>query len=890
MRWLHDLLGIWHRLTGLAGRRRRAREIEDEIAFHLAMRQAEREGAGETTNAARLAARRAFGNVAALKEQTQDMWKFPSLESVLQDVKFALRTLRRSPGFSAVAVLILAIGIGANTAIFSLIDATLLRGLPYPEADRLMVLIGNVQRGTVERRGNSFPDHADWRAKSTRFEDMAASTTMFVTLSGEEPERVQGEAVSAPYFSLLGVSPALGRTFREDEDQVPNRDLVVVLSDALWKRRFGANPAIVNSTIQLGPRTFTVLGVMPQGFTGVSDQAQLWLPFVLSGTPLDQRGTRGFQTLARLKPGVSIQEAQAELDVISRQLEQAYPVSNEKRGVEVSPLSVETFGQLRPVVITLMASVVVVLLIACANVANLMIGRSEARQREIAIRAALGAGQPRLLRQLITESCVLTLTAAVAGIAVAKFGAQALLAASPVTFPTFVQPQLNLSLLAFTVGVSVVAGVLLGLAPAMHARVARLTEALRDSARGSTGVRAQRLRSALVVAEIALAIVLLVGASLMIRSVQKLAAIDAGFDPADLLTVNVSIPRQPAPPVPSGAPAGPPPFVVSGQDILARVSAVPGVASVSLASDLPLTNSASAVFYSAEGHATSGAQTMPRAYVHRVTPNFFDTLRMPFKSGRTFEIGEMSPSSTAVIVSQQVVTRFWPNEDPIGKRIKIGSVDSPNPWLTIVGVVGEVKYRGLPQNPTADPDLYFPALDRSPQPLAIRTAVDPGSVASSVRAAVRSLHPALVVFGAATMDELVAQQTSASRFTSWVLSFFAIAALLLSLIGVYGVMAYLVTQRRREFGIRLALGATRTELLAVVLRQGVRLIAVGVVIGAVVSLGLTRVLGNLLYQVTLADISSGVAVLMLVIVGVLACIVPALRATRVDPVNALRAD
>ena len=281
---------------------------------------------------------------------------------------------------------------------------------------------------------------------------------------------------------------------------------------------------------------------------------------------------------------------------------------------------------------------------------------------------------------------------------------------------------------------------------------------------------------------------------------------------------------------------------------------------------------------------------MPRAYVHRVTPNFFDTLRIPVTSGRTFEIGEMSASSTAVIVSQQVTTRFWPNEDPIGKRIKLGALDSQNPWLTIVGVVGEVKYRGLPQNPTADPDLYFPALNRSPQPLAIRTAVEPGAVAASVRAAVRELHPALVVFGAAPMDDLVAQQTSASRFTSWVLSLFAIAALLLSLIGVYGVMAYLVTQRTREFGIRLALGATRTELVTVVLRQGARLIAIGVVIGAVASLGLTRLLGNLLFQVSLADVSSGMAVLMLMIVAVLACAVPAVRATRVDPVNALRAD
>ena len=890
MKWRHDLISVWRRLLNVAGRSRRAREVEDEIAFHLAMRQEEQRRAGTSAEAARLAAQRRFGNVTALQEQTTEMWTFPSFESFVRDVRYAFRTLRKSRGFTVVAVLVLAIGIGANTAMFSLVDAMLLRGLPYPDPDRLVLLIGNVQRAAVERRGNSYPDHLDWRTKSTRFVDMAAYNTTTMTLMDfEEPERITVEAVSAPYFAVLGVAPAYGRTFRPEEDAVAGRDAVVVLSDGLWRRRFGADPSIVNRTIQSAGRTYTVIGIMPPGFTGISDSAQLWIPFVLSGVPLDNRGNRGFQTIARLKPGVTIAEARAELDVISKQLETAYPRTNEKRGVEVSPLSVETFGQLQPVVVTLMMAVGFVLLIACANVANLLIGRSETRQREIALRTALGAGRSRLLRLLITESCVLTMTGAAAGVALAKVSVEALTAASPVTFPSFVQPGINLTVLAFTIAVAGACGVLLGLAPAMHVRWMTLSETLKENSRGSTGIRSQRLRATLVVAEVALAIVLLIGAGLMIRSVQKLTAIDPGFTPDSLLSLNASIPRLPAPtPAPGAPPAAPPPLVVSTDVLLGQIRAVPGVAAASLVSDLPLGGGSSAVFYSAEGDTTSGAQTMPRAYVHRITPEFFDTMEMPLKAGRTFHPSEATPDSPAVVVSEGVTRRFWPNQDPIGKRIKIGAVDAPNPWLTIVGVVGDVKYRGLPENPTADPDLYFPALDRTVQGVLIRTSVEPSSVSGAVRAAIRRAHPGIVIYNLSTMADRVKAQTAASTFTTWILGLFAATALVLSVVGIYGVMSFLVAQRTREFGIRLALGATRRELVGVVLKQGTRLIAVGAGIGVVGSLGLSKLLGGLLYGVTPVDVASAMAILVLVVVAVLACAVPAARATRVDPVIALR--
>ena len=893
MKRLHDAISWGNRLLTLLRRGRRARDIDDEIAFHLAMRQAEHERDGLAPEIARRTAARQFGNITALKEQTRNMWTFPSFESFVQDLRYALRTLRRAPAFTLVAVLVLAIGIGATTGMFSLVDAMLVRGLPYPQADRLVVLIGNVERAAgVERRGNSYPDHVDWRARATSFDEMAAYTTLNTTLQGvDEPEPIPSEAVSPPYFKLLGVSPTHGRVFRPEEDAVPNRDAVVILGDGLWRRRFGADPSIVGRTIQLATRTFTVVGIMPAGFTGVSDTAQLWIPFAMSGTPLDNRGSRGFQTLARLKAGATLAEARTELDTISRQLAAAYPQTNDKRGVEVSPLADYVLQQLRPIVVALMAAVTLVLLIACANIAGLLIGRSDARQREIAVRTALGAGPGRLLRQLVTESCVLALLGALAGMAVAQISLPSLIAASPVAFPTFVPPQLSLRVLAFGIVIALLSGIILGLAPMMHTRLPRLGDALKTSSRGgSIGMRSQRLRSGLVIVEVALAVVLLAGAGLMIRSIQKLAAIDPGFEAANVLVLNATIPRQTAPPaLPGAAAAAPAPFVTSHADLLDRVRAVPGVEAVSLASDTPF-GGASAIFYSAEGDATVAAETLPRAYIHRVTPEFFATLRIRLEAGRTFLPSEERPDSPAVIVSHNVTRRFWPNQDPIGKRIKVGAPGSQNPWMTIVGVVDEVKYRGLPENPTRDPDLYLPYLDRASQGVLVRTRVEPSSVASAVRAAIRDGNASIGTFNARTLADLVAQQSSASRFTSWLLSVFAATALVLSVVGLYGIMSYLVAQRTREFGIRLALGASRAEIVRRVMRDGTWRVAIGAAVGLAATTGLARLLAGLVYGVGTFDISSLLAVATLVVVAIVACGIPAVRATRVDPAIALRSE
>ncbi len=823
---------------------------------------------------------------------------FSSIESLRHDIRYALRTLRKSPGFTFVAVFALAVGIGGNTAIFSVMDAVRLRAVPYEHPDRLIILWGNVMRTKVERRGASYPDYRDWKSQATTFEGMAAFDGASAILAlGDEPERITVEIVSPQYFSLLGVNATHGRTFLDEEDGAANTN-AFLLSDSLWKRRFGGDPQVIGRAVRVDARSFTIVGVMPPGFKGLTDQAEGWAPFVTaSGGPaaVDERGSRGFQVLGRLKPGVTVAQAQTDLDAISRRLEAAYPDTNSKRGVEVSPLDVELFGQLRPALRTLMAAVAFVLLIACANVANLLIARSEGRQREIALRTALGAGWGRLLRQLVTEGCVLTMLGAVAGILLAQAAMRALVATSPVTFPSFVEPEINARVMIFTVAVSLAGGVLLGLAPAVHARVTRLAEALKDSSRTSDGRRATRMRSALVVAEVSLAVVLLVGAGLMIRTVRNLVTLNPGFDASSVLSLRISIPRAAAPAVPNAAATGgaqrpqPPPLVASARLVLDRVKAIPGVAAASLVNDVPLSGGGNAIFFTAEGQPPVDAQNVPRAYVHRVTPDFFATMRVPLKAGRSFNQDEIAPDSTAVVVSERVVTRFWPGQDPIGKRIKPGTLTNPSPWLSIVGVVGEMKYRGLPDNPTPDPDLYFPFIDRAQQvALVVRTAVPPASLAPSVRAAIRGVDSTITIFDVTPLLELVGQQTAQSRFTMWLMGIFAACALMLAVVGIYGVMSYLVTQRTREIGIRLALGAGGSDILRLVVGNGARMIGAGIAIGVVAALALQRLISSLLFGVTAADAASLFAVALLGGVALVACYLPALRATRVSPLNALR--
>jgi predicted permease len=818
------------------------------------------------------------------------------VDSVRMDVRLAIRSLRRSPGFAVVAILALAVGIGGNTAIFSVIDATRTQAIPYNEAHRLVYLIGTARRTVVERRGASYPDFVDWRAQATRFEDLAAFDSQLMTLAGtDESERIATEFVSASYFPLLGARPALGRAFDIGDDDVSRPSRVIVLSDGLWRRRFGADPLVVGRSVTLNGQPFTVLGVMAPGFTGVTDEAQLWIPFAQYAPPqgMRERGNRGFTVLGRLKPGVTHADAQAEMNAIASRLEREYPGTNEGRGVEVSPLATEVYGTLRLALQVLMGAIAFVLVIACANVANLLIARSEVSRREIALRVAIGAGRGRLLQQLVTESCVLTLLGAVASIPLAQTTINLLVTQSPVTFPSILTPALDGRMAVFTAAVALICGLCVGVAPWWQLRFADLARRLRESSRSSTGPASQRLRNSLVVAEVALAVVLFVGGGLMIQSVRQLSAIEPGFASGSLLTVHVSVPRASTPPAAERLSANrtPAPPVATGRELLDGIASVPGVVSVGLGTDVPLDGNAGANFYSIEGQGPFTAQNRPRAWVHRVSPEFFGALRIPFVAGRTFLDNELTPTPTAVVVSARVASRFWPDQDPIGKRLTFGAVDANTQWMTVVGVVREVRYRTLRQSANTDPDIYLPFADRNAQiALAIRTSVPPSSVVASVRAAIRGVDASIAVYDVESMEDRVYDQSSRERFVAWVMSVFAGIALCLCTLGIYGVMSYVVTQRTREIGIRLALGAQPRDVLKKITGSGARLMVAGMAIGGVAALALRRVIGASITDVPLNDPAAGIALVLFAVVGLAACLVPGVRATRVDPISSLRGD
>jgi predicted permease len=883
------------RCRALLHRRRLERDLEEELQFHLAARSDRYRQSGIAPAEAAQEARRNFGNPTLWKETCRDMWTFYWIEMLGQDLRYAVRTLWKSPGFTVVAALTLALGIGANTAIFSVVNAVILRPLPYSEPSRLVELWGNVKRAKVERRGTSFPDFADWRDQSRSFEAMALFTDSTVTLTGvDEPERLTGEYVAQPYFGMLGVSASVGRIFRPEEDQVFQRDAVVVLSDGLWRRRFGGDPSLVGRTIQLNGQDFKVLGVMPPWFRGITDEADLWVPLHMAGTAQDfaERGNRGPAVLGRLLPGVPLARAQSEMDGISKRLEAAYPGTNEGRGVELSPLDRELFGDLRKPLMVLLIAVGVVLMIACTNVANLLLARSEARQREIALRIALGAGRGRVLHQLTTESFVLVLVGAGAGILLARWGVKALMTASPVTFPSFIHPGLDPQVTVFTVLITCIAGLALGIAPAVHVRAGNLYDAFKQASSHAADSRAgSRFRNLLVVAEVALAMLLLVGAGLLIRSMQQLAAIHPGYDPGHVLTVRVSLPRL-GPPAAGNAPQTARPdarTVATAREVLRRVSRIPSVESAGAGSDVPLSGG-SAFFYTAEGQPPVNATNQPRAYVHRTSPDFFQTLRIRFTAGRTFTEAETQGNSNVAVVGENLAKRFWPGQDPIGTRIKAGRPESTDPWMTIVGVVNEMKYRGLPENPTPDPDVFLPFSERQRTfTLLVRTPLDPAVLAPSVRRVLRETDPTTVVFNVSTMQEFMARETARSRFTGWLMAIFAGAALLLAMIGIYGVMSYAVSRRTQEIGIRVALGAARGDVLRLVVGRGMGLIAIGLALGAAASLALTRLIGSLLYGVTSTDtLTFAAAALVLAAVALMACLLPASRASRIAPASALR--
>jgi len=812
---------------------------------------------------------------------------------LLDDIRYAARTLRKSPSFTAVAVLTLALGIGANTAIWSLVHAVLLSPLPFPGADRVVKLSETVRREGLERRSASYPDFLDWRREARSFSRIAAwSNTTFTLTGGEEPERVEGEMVSASYFPLLGARAVRGRTFRPEEDTTPGAHPVAMIGHDFWQRHFAGRPGAVGSHLLLNGHDFTVVGVLPAGFRGLDDDTDVFIPMAMMGMSVpasyaDRRGSRWLDVVARLAPGVTVEGAQAELDGLTARLARAYPDSNQDYGGLVLPLREEIVGGFRPVLLVLLGAVGFVLLIACANVANLMLARAAARQRETAIRAALGAGRGRLVRQLLTESLLLALAGGLLGLLVAVWTRDLLTGWSPISLPSFAHAGLDGPVLAFAFGVAVGTGLLMGLAPALQISFRGVGEALKEGGRGmgGGGARRSRLRRGLVMAEVALSLLLLVGAGLMIQSFRHLQAIDPGFRQDHLLTVRVALPAERY--------AGEKAWAL-GERLLARVRALPGVTAAALASDMPLEDNTSAFIVTAEGRAVETGDRGFRVYFHAVSPGFLPTLGARLLRGRDLAATDLPGSPAVAVISEKLARRAWPGEDPIGRRLRMGR--KGDDWLTVVGVAAELRYRRLvadPQISPEDPDLYLPLAQKPAADLGllVRTAASPGALATTLRRELTALDRNIPLYAMAPMEELAAAQTARSRVSAFLMGAFGALALLLAGLGVYGVISYSVAQRGHEIGVRMALGARRGEVFRLVLVQALGLTAVGMALGLAGALALTRFLAGQLYGLSPTDPSTYAAVALLLAGAALAAgWLPAHRATRVDPLVALRHD
>lgn len=814
------------------------------------------------------------------------------IESFIQDFLYGLRQLRHNPGFTTVAILTLALGIGANTAIFSVVNAVLLRPLSFAAPQQLVSVVSTRLHGNVPDNA-SYPDFADWRAQNHVFSQMAAYDTDNFTLTGQgEAMHIQGAVVSADLFSLLGVKPVLGRAFLPDEDKLPaaNGAFAIILSHRLWRERFNADPGIVGRTIEIDNRDFAVVGVMPAGFQFPiqAEPADFWMTMAITfvtapGLPsmAEQRGAHYLDVIARLKPHVSRAEAQAEMNTIVSRLNKQYP-DNAPRGVEVVPEMDRVAGPARPALLILLAAVGCVLLIACANVANLMLARGASRQKEMAVRAALGAGRGRMIRQLLTESVLLASLGGVLGAALGLWGISGLISLLPVDIPRLVGTRIDSTVLLFTALVSMLTGILFGLAPVAQSSRLDFVESLKEGGRGlSEGLHGSRARGFLVMADVAVAAVLLVGAGLLINSFLRLQRVDPGFNPQRVLTFKMDLPY----------------VRYSGlrqtqffKRALERLSHLPGVLSASAVLPLPLDGNEVGTFLTIEGQPVAEAD-QPRTCYSWVEPGYFRTVGIPLTKGRDFAAADDLKATPVVIINQTLARRFFPHQDPIGKRIKpgIGNGYKMPPFREIVGVVGDVRQYGLPSAP--GPEVYVP-LEQSPlgsMNFVVHTGVDPLSMVDTIRKEIAEMDKDLPFYSVKTFNQYLGRGLAQPRFLALLLGLFAGLALALAAVGLYGLISYSVSRRTHEIGIRMALGATQREVLSMVVEQGAVLAAIGGAVGLVAAFALTRLMASLLYGVGSTDpLTFGAVSLLLAGVALLASYVPARQATKVDPMVALR--
>ncbi len=855
------------------------RELSEELSSYVELLTEKHMKDGMSEREAQRAALLELGGVEQVKEEVRASRAGSGIESFVMDLRYGMRSLLKKPGFTLTAVIALALGIGANTAIFSVINGVLLRSLSYANPEKIVMLWeGNVARARAQNVVSP-ANFLDWQKASTSFEYMAAAwdTRLNITGGGGEPEEIEAQRVSAPFISVLGVQPLLGRSFVADEDR-PGGNLVVVLSHGLWQSRFAGDPAIIGKQATISGRTFTVVGVMPPDFYFLNTQVQAWTPLALDPAIDYRQSGRFLRTVARLKPGVPLQQAQAELNGIAKQLEEAYPSFNKGWGVNVVPVHEQIVGDIRPILIVLLGAVAFVLLIACANVANLVLARAAARHKELALRAALGASRTRLVRQMLTESVLLSLMGGVVGVALAYGGIQLLIAFGPDNIPRLREITIDPRVLGFTFFVSLVTGVLFGLLPALQASRADLNDALKEGARGSSTGGGRAFRNIFVVAEVSLALVLLVGAGLMIRSFLQLHKVQAGFSAENVLTMRVQLPMAKYPEAQQRAQ-----FFEQARE---RVATLPGVKAVGAINFLPLTGLASSTSFNVEGRPEADAGEAPGTEVRVVTPNYFTAMGIPLLKGRVLDEHD-GADSRVLVINETMAKKFFPNEDPIGKRL-IVSWD-PKVADEIVGVVADIKEYALDRD--ANPAIYWPH-PREPYQfmnLIVRASTDPMPLAGAVQKEIRAIDPDQPVANVRTMKQVIAKSIARPRFNTLLLTIFAGIALVLASVGLYGVMNYSATQRTHEVGIRMALGATRADIMRLVVGNGMLLTLIGIVIGVVASWGLTRVMQSFLFGVGATDAVTFTAVsALLVAVALVANYIPARKATRVNPVLALR--
>ena len=830
------------------------------------------------------------------------------METILQDLRYATRTLARQPGFTAIAVFTLAVGIGANTAIYSVVDATLLRALPFQNPDRLMKvsLVAPARFGGPPQDDVvwSYPKYQTFRQSQMVFSDSAVYRPTLVNLTGtNEPEQIRGEIVGASYFPLLGIKPAAGRSFLESEDVIPERDMVAMISHSFWERRYGADAAAVGKSIGLDLKSYTIVGVVPAGFQGLTGPADVWLPaHVLRGPDdLGQRWSHSWEMVARLKPGIGVEQARSAVTLLGTLIDQAHPAPRNQAawGAKARTLSEARLDPaIRKSVLVLFGAVSFVLLIACVNIANLLLARGSTRSREIAIRLATGANRRRLVRQLLTESLMLAMLGAVASVVLAWAGVQALNLINPANPNTVGNAfgrrlagmsalglsgiRLNSRALLFTFGIALLTGILFGLAPAFQGSRANVADALKSGGArpsGLAGVRVLTGKSVLVVTEVALAVMLLIGAGLMIKSFGRLIATRTGVDPDHVLTVRINLPG-----------AGRAPGVVAFfSQLEARVASQPGVVSTGLMNCHALSGGCGGTIISFPGRPPVPQGSEPPVGLPMASPGYFKTMKIPLLRGRMFTDSDRPDTPKVVLINETAARSFWPGEDPIGQHIGLGANGYER--AEVIGIVGDVRYGQMDE--PAKPDVYinFAQAPRGALILYARTSGNPAALTQAVRQEVHALNRDLPVFDVKTMSDRISAATARARFSAILLAVFAGIALALSAVGIYGVMSYLVTQRTREIGIRMALGARQGDVLSLVLGRGITLAAVGVALGVGGALAATRLLETMLYEVRPGDLET-----YLVIAGVLlgvalaASYIPARRAAWVDPSSALRAE